>query len=101
MAKRHTARKRARLIELVRTSGSPVKAVAQEMGVSVSTAYLWMRQAPAAPKPTFARVVPASSAGTMPKLTVEVGGVVIQLEPGFDAELLRQVVSALSLMIDL
>jgi hypothetical protein len=29
-------------------------------------------------------------------LTVEVGGAVIQLESGFDADLLRQVVSALS-----
>jgi len=96
MARRHTARKRAKLIELVRTSGSPVKAVAEEMGVSVSTAYLWMRQAPAAPKPMFARVVPTSSLGTKPKLMVEVGGGIIQLEPGFDAELLRQVVSALS-----
>ena len=73
-----------------------VKAVAEEMGVSVSTAYLWMRQAPAAPKPMFARVVPTSSLGTKPKLMVEVGGGIIQLEPGFDAELLRQVVSALS-----
>ena len=96
MARRHTARKRAKLIELVRTSGSPVKAVAQEMGVSVSTAYLWMRQAPAAPKPMFARVVPTSSLGTKPKLMVEVGGGIIQLEPGFDTDLLRQVVSALS-----
>jgi transposase-like protein len=96
MAKRHTARKRATLIELVRTSGSPIKVVAEKMGVSVSTAYLWMRQAPAKPMPTFARVVPASSLGTTPRLAVEVGGGVIQLEPGFDAELLRQVVAALS-----
>jgi len=96
MAKRHTARKRAKLIELVRTSGTSVKAVADEMGVSVSTAYLWMRRAPAAPKPTFAKVVPASSLGATPRLMVKVSGAVIQLEPGFDAELLRQVVSVLS-----
>ena len=95
MAKRHTARKRAKLIELVRTSGSPVKVVAEGMGISVSTAYLWMRRAPAAPEPTFARVLPASSSAKR-RLTVEVGGAVIQLEPGFDPDLLRQVVSALS-----
>jgi transposase-like protein len=95
MAKRHTARKRAKLIELVRTSGSPIKEAAEQMGVSVSTAYLWMRRAPAASKPTFARVVPASASAT-PRLAVEVSSAVIQLEPGFDAELLRQVVSALS-----
>jgi hypothetical protein len=33
---------------------------------------------------------------TGPKLTIAVGDAVIQLEPGFDADLLRQVVSALS-----
>jgi transposase-like protein len=95
MGKRHTARERERLIELVRTSGSPVKVVAERMGISASTAYLWMKQAPESPKLAFARVMPASSS-TRPKLSVAVGGAMIQLEPGFDADLLWQVVSALS-----
>jgi hypothetical protein len=47
------------------------------------------------PKLGFARVVPVSIS-TGPKLTIAVGDAVIQLEPGFDADLLRQVVSALS-----
>jgi transposase-like protein len=94
MGKRHTARERERLIELVRTSGSPVKLVAERLGISASTAYLWMKRAPEAPL-GFAKVVPVSMS-TGPKLTVAVGDAVIQLEPGFDADLLRQVVSALS-----
>jgi transposase-like protein len=95
MGKRHTARERERLIELVRTSGSPVKVVAERLGISASTAYLWVKRAPESPQVAFARVVPVSSSGG-PKLTVAVGDAVIQLEPGFDSDLLRQVVSALS-----
>jgi hypothetical protein len=79
---------------LVRTSGSPVKLVAERLGISASTAYLWMKRPPEAPL-GFAKVVPVSMS-TGPKLTVAVGDAVIQLEPGFDADLLRQVVSALS-----
>jgi transposase-like protein len=95
MGKRHTARERERLIELVRTSGSPVKVVAERMGVSVSTAYLWVKRAPEPPQVAFARGVPVSSSAK-PKLTVAVGEALLHLEPGFDADLLRQVVSALS-----
>ena len=49
----------------------------------------------AAKAPRFAMVVPT----TRPRgstLSVEVGGAIIRLESGFDAELLRDVVSALS-----
>ena len=65
------------------------------MGVSVSTGYLWMKGAPASGVPQFARLVPESRAALTP-LVVQVGSVAIRVEPGFDAELLLAVVSALS-----
>ena len=45
MRSRYKSKDRERLIEAVRSTGEPVKAVAERMGVSVSTAYLWMKRA--------------------------------------------------------
>lgn len=95
MRRRYTVQQREHLIETVRTSGEPVKAVAERMGVSVSAAYLWMKAGRATKRPQFARLVPGPRAmGT--SLVLRVGEAAIQVDPGFDAELLRAVVSALS-----
>jgi len=71
------------------------------MGVTPSSAYLWMKAKAAAPAPStpvFARVVPSipqtTSAGT--GMVLEVGGVRLHLREDFDAALLRRVVAALS-----
>lgn len=67
---------------------------AARLGVQVSTAYRWLRTLPApAPAPAFAPVVAAPAAGA--RLRVEVGAAAIEVEPGFDADLLRAVVAAL------
>jgi hypothetical protein len=69
------------------------------MGVTPSTAYLWMKAAaPAASAPVFARVVPAQSTKMVPTshMVVEVGGAKVHVERDFDPALLRQVVEALS-----
>jgi transposase-like protein len=95
MRRRYTAQQREHLIETVRTSGEPVKAVAERMGVSVSAAYLWMKAARTTKRPQFARLVPEPRAMAA-SLVLRVGGAAIRVEPGFDAELLRAVVSALS-----
>jgi transposase-like protein len=94
MGKRHKVKERERLIELVRTSGEPVKAIAERMGVKASTAYFWLKRAREATPLEFARVIPTvrSSKAAM---SLEVGGAVIHLESGFDADLLREIVSAL------
>jgi transposase-like protein len=94
MGKRYKATVRERLVDAVRTSGESVKVVAERMGVKDSTAYYWMKRSRATTLPEFARVVPAS-AGVRASMSIEVAGVAIHLEPGFDAELLREVVSAL------
>jgi hypothetical protein len=92
MSKRYKATERDRLLEAVRTSGEPVKVVAKRLGVRESTAYYWTKQARRAVPPKFARVVPAAQAAS---LSIGVGGVVIRLDAGFDAGLLREVVAAL------
>lgn len=95
MRRRYTGQQREHLIETVRTSGEPVKVVAERMGVSVSAAYLWMKTARATKRPQFARLVPEPrTLGA--SLVLRVGGAAIRVDPGFDAELLRAVVSALS-----
>ena len=94
MGKRDKGTQREVLIEAVRTSGASVRVVAARMGVKESTAYYWMKKARAARAPEFARVVPRS-AEAKASMVIEVGGAVIRLESGFDAELLVEVISAL------
>ena len=96
MRKRYTTEQRNRLVTEVRTTGAPVRAVAERLGVTVSSAYLWMKDAgPAEIAPVFARVVPTTVTARS-WLTLEVGRARVRVEAGFDADLLREVVSALS-----
>lgn len=83
------------MVETVRASGEPIKTVAKRMGVTASTAYLWMKDEPASSGPQFARLVPEPRAGST-SLVVRVGSAGIRVDQGFDAELLRAVVTALS-----
>jgi transposase-like protein len=98
MRKRYTAEQRKQLIAEVRT-GERAGVVAKRMGITPSTAYLWMKAAaPTASAPVFARVVPTQSIETPPasRMVLEVGGAKLHVERDFDPALLRQVVSALS-----
>jgi transposase-like protein len=95
MRKRYTAEQRERLIAEVQ-AGEAVPVVAARMGVGASAAYLWVKEAREASKPTFARLVPASAATSPPSMVLEVGRARMRVEAGFDAALLRQVVSVLS-----
>ncbi len=94
MGKRGKAKQREVLIEMVRTSGEPVKVVAARMGVKDSTAYYWMKRARAAKVPEFVRILPQSAAAK-DGMAIEVGGAVIRLKSGFDPALLLEVVSVL------
>ena len=99
MRKRYTAEQQEQLIAEVRASGERAGVVAKRMGITPSTAYLWMKApAPAPSAPVFARVVPARSTKTAPvsRLVLEVGGAKLHVERDFDPALLRQVVAALS-----
>ena len=94
--RRHTAEERERLIAEVKATGEIPRVVAERMGVCASSAYRWVKEAGSAAveTPVFARVVPsraASGAGVV----VQLGQASIRVEAGFDAELLRAVVSAL------
>ena len=94
MRKRHTSEERERLIAEVKATGDTARVVAERMGICASSAYRWMKDASDPGAPVFARVVPSRA---MPRsaLTVQVGLVAIRVEAGFDAELLRGIVTAL------
>jgi hypothetical protein len=94
MRKTYTAEQREQLIAEVRATGEKVRDVAKRMGVSSSTAYLWMKP-PAPSAPGFARVVRAQAAAAS-HLLLEVGGVKLHVGSDFDAGLLRRVVAVLS-----
>lgn len=78
-------------------------AAAARLGVSVSTAFRWVRAsssgeagapARAASTPRFIELVSASASAA--RLVVRVGGAEIEVETGFDPVLLRAVVAALA-----
>jgi transposase-like protein len=99
MRKRYTAEQREKFVAEVRATGESGGVVARRMGITPSTAYLWLKPAaPSTSAPVFARVVPARSTKTAPvsRLVLEVGGAKLHVESDFDAALLRQVVEALS-----
>ena len=113
MRRQYTAEKRAELVELVTSTGATIAAAAAELGVQKSTASYWVRKArkptrrarrprSAAPttastasaaEPTFARLVCGSETAS---IKVWTGKIAIRVRPGFNAELLRAVVAALS-----
>lgn len=99
MRKSYTAEQRESLVAEVRATGARAGEVARRMGVTPSTAYLWMKAAaPVTTAPVFARVVPAQRTMAAPggRLVLEVGGAKLHVESDFDPALLRQVVAALS-----
>jgi transposase-like protein len=93
MRKRYTAEQREQLIAQVR-AGESIPVVATRMGVGTSAAYLWVKEARGS-KPVFAQLVSAT-ATSVASLVVEVGRVRVHVVAGFDATLLREIVSALS-----
>jgi len=99
MRKRYTAEQREQLIAEVLATGQSAGVVAKRMGITPSTAYLWIKPAARATgAPVFARVVPTWSSKTEPvsHMVLEVGGAKLHVERDFDPALLRRVVAALS-----
>lgn len=99
MRKRYTTEQREKLIAEVRATGESAGVVAKRLGITPSTAYLWLKPAaPAVSTPVFARVVPERSTQAAPasRIVLEVGGAKLHVERDFDPALLRQVVAALS-----
>lgn len=106
MRKRYTAKERSDLIELVTAGRVTVAEAAPRLGVTLSTAYKWMRDRASVQErrprrsskgtlaaPTFVRVL--SSRETDTAIAVRVGAAEIQIRRDFDADLLRAVVEAL------
>ena len=95
-----------RLILEQRRSGQTIVGFCREQGLTESAFHFWKRKlrdrrrkrvteklASDASTPTF---VPVSVSGTMTSsITLELGGAILRIAPGVDAELLRTVLAAL------
>lgn len=77
------------VIAEVRTTGAPVRVVAERLGVTVSSAHLWMKDAGPAPSVPVFREGGAGATGVL-----GVGSARVRVEAGFDAELLREAIAA-------
>jgi transposase-like protein len=88
---------RSELIRAVKQRGEAVPTVAARLGVPVSTAYRWLRVAPttrtAIASPTFVELIVDHRVSA--PLVVRVGAAEIEVQAGFDRQLLRDVVAAL------
>ena len=102
MRKTYERNKHEELIRAVARRREPVRSAAARLGVSMSTAYRWVRAtggADAARGATtaaaaFMELVPASARTAV--LVVRVRAVEIEVRAGFDAPLLQAVVAALT-----
>jgi transposase-like protein len=97
MRKSYTPNDRVGLCTAVK-SGESVQSAARRLGITMTTAYTWLRKAAGEDttviaQPTFIELVAAraSDAG----LVVRVGAAEIDVRPGFDGALLRAVVDTL------
>lgn len=98
MRRRYSERDRSKFLAEMHRSGDAVWAVATRVGVSKATAYRWWaeeQKSGPAPVIEFAPLVRSTSLASQ-SVVVELGAVRIRVEAGFDAELLRSVVAALS-----
>ena len=89
-----------RYLTELKESGETPWRFGRRVGISPGTLYRWMQQRPSQPTPRFARLVrerraaPAQMASTS-RVAVRVGEATVEVERGFDAELLRAVIDAL------
>jgi transposase-like protein len=96
MRRRYTAEEKQRLLSEVRSTGDGVAAVAKRLGVTPSSAYLWLKEASVeSGAPLFARVVKSTPTVATGSIVIEVGAAMVRVAPGFDVDLLRRVIAAL------
>lgn len=88
---------RTELIRAVSHGGETVRAAAMRLGVPLSTAQRWVRTAAAAspptPRPRFVEAVVEDAVAAA--IRVRVGVAELDVRPGFDARLLREIALAL------
>ena len=94
MRRRYTAEERERFLEQVR-AGVSVREAATRQGLNPAIGYRWAQLAGVSGTPKFARLVPGERAAPS-SLAIQVGEARLRVETGFDPELLRAVVLALS-----
>jgi transposase-like protein len=101
MRRKFTAAEKQRFLAELKASGETPWRFAQRVGITPGTLYRWVEKPLASAAPRFARLVTERRARpttgvTAGRIAVQVGNASVQVEPGFDAVLLRAVVAALS-----
>ena len=101
MRRKFTEIEKQRVLAELKASGETPWRFARQAGITPGTLYRWMEKQAVTPAPRFARLVTERRArpGTgvvAGRIAVQVGDARVQVEPGFDAVLLRAVVAALS-----
>ena len=100
MRRRFIESDKQRYLTELKESGETPWRFARRVGISPGTLYRWMKARPAQPTVRFARLVCERRSdranGVSPSgVSVRVGAARVEVETGFDAELLRAVIDAL------
>jgi transposase-like protein len=100
MRRKFTESERQQYLAELKASGETPWGFARRIGITPANLYRWMRLQREGSRPTFARLVRESSSGVATpaaerRISVQVGDALVHVESGFDAGLLRDVVTAL------
>jgi transposase-like protein len=96
MRRKFTERERQRYLAELKASGEKPWSFAHRVGITPANLYRWMRLERRRTAPQFALLVPKRTPAIGSRVSVQIGDATVQVEPGFDAALLRAVVAALS-----
>lgn len=100
MRRRFIESDKQRYLAELKESGETPWRFARRVGISPGSLYRWMKARPALPTPRFARLVREQRSAranlvSPSGVSVRVGEARVEVERGFDAELLRSVIDAL------
>jgi transposase-like protein len=101
MRRKFTETDRQRYLAELKDSGETPWRFARRIGITPGSLYRWMRLHPQSSGAKFARLVPERRSGepsviVAGRISVQIGDALVQVEPGFDAGLLRDIVAALA-----
>jgi transposase-like protein len=101
MRRKFTETDRQRYLAELKDSGETPWRFGRRIGITPGNLYRWMRLQPRSSGPKFVRLVPERRSGepgvvAAGRISVQIGDALVQVEPGFDAGLLRDIVAALA-----
>lgn len=89
---KYTLEKKKELIN-ARPVNQDITSYCNDIGISKASYYKWMREIDNTNNPKFVEITPPFNLASM--INIEVGGVVIHVEPDYDANLLLNIINTL------